>query len=251
MSYPSGHTANTVVWYGVLVLLLAALLPAAARLGERSGARLALRLAPPAIVAVVTTYLGFHWITDTVAGLLAGTHPAQRRLVIEELLAHHLSLRRQRIAAGRTSGHQRMAMIELADQHPTSASPIIGVNALASLRTYLRAAARRKIAAITPCRRKPATCTRVISPAISNTVLPTNGGTRSTAPGSAWTARVLTTMGRMNVSVMNPPCALVIAAAAITIHATAASSSTRKFATIQRAAISTAVSGCWKHHAAT
>ncbi len=30
--------------------------------------------------------------------LLAGKHPAQRRLVIEELLAHHLSLRRQRIA---------------------------------------------------------------------------------------------------------------------------------------------------------
>ena len=30
--------------------------------------------------------------------LLAGTHPAQRRLALEELLAHHLSLRRQRIA---------------------------------------------------------------------------------------------------------------------------------------------------------
>nr|WP_255681967.1 ATP-dependent DNA helicase RecG [Luteimonas sp. BDR2-5] len=30
--------------------------------------------------------------------LLAGTHPAQRRLVLEEMLAHHLSLRRQRIA---------------------------------------------------------------------------------------------------------------------------------------------------------
>ena len=30
--------------------------------------------------------------------LLAGQHPAQRRLAIEELLAHHLSLRRQRIA---------------------------------------------------------------------------------------------------------------------------------------------------------
>src|SRR5262245_60664492 len=28
LSYPSGHTANTVVWYGVLVLLLAALVPA-------------------------------------------------------------------------------------------------------------------------------------------------------------------------------------------------------------------------------
>ncbi len=33
-----------------------------------------------------------------VAKLVAGTHPAQQRLAIEELLAHHLSLRRQRIA---------------------------------------------------------------------------------------------------------------------------------------------------------
>jgi ATP-dependent DNA helicase RecG len=33
-----------------------------------------------------------------VSALLAGTHAAQRRLALEELLAHHLSLRRQRIA---------------------------------------------------------------------------------------------------------------------------------------------------------
>ena len=33
-----------------------------------------------------------------VAALLAGIHPAQRRLALEELLAHHLCLRRQRIA---------------------------------------------------------------------------------------------------------------------------------------------------------
>src|SRR5690606_17634755 len=33
-----------------------------------------------------------------VAALLAGTHPAQRRLALEELLAHHLSLRRHRVA---------------------------------------------------------------------------------------------------------------------------------------------------------
>ena len=33
-----------------------------------------------------------------VAALALGTHPAQRRLAIEELLAHHLSLRRQRLA---------------------------------------------------------------------------------------------------------------------------------------------------------
>ncbi|HEY4528955.1 MAG TPA: ATP-dependent DNA helicase RecG [Luteimonas sp.] len=33
-----------------------------------------------------------------VDALLAGTHPAQRRLAVDELLAHHLSMRRQRIA---------------------------------------------------------------------------------------------------------------------------------------------------------
>lgn len=38
--------------------------------------------------------------SDT-AALLAGTHPAQQRLAIEELLAHQLSLRRQRIALQR------------------------------------------------------------------------------------------------------------------------------------------------------
>ncbi|KQY55037.1 ATP-dependent DNA helicase RecG [Lysobacter sp. Root494] len=35
---------------------------------------------------------------EDVAALLAGRHPAQRRLALEELLAHHLSLRRQRLA---------------------------------------------------------------------------------------------------------------------------------------------------------
>ena len=68
MSYPSGHTANTIVWYGVLVLLLSVLAPTTVR----PAARLALRFGPPLIVAIVTTYLGFHWITDTVAGLVAG-----------------------------------------------------------------------------------------------------------------------------------------------------------------------------------
>ena len=36
-----------------------------------------------------------------IAALLAGSHPAQRRLAFEELLAHHLSLRRQRMALQR------------------------------------------------------------------------------------------------------------------------------------------------------
>ena len=40
-----------------------------------------------------------------VAALLAGTHPAQRRLALEEMLAHQLSLRRQRIALQRHGAH--------------------------------------------------------------------------------------------------------------------------------------------------
>ncbi|HST45410.1 MAG TPA: ATP-dependent DNA helicase RecG, partial [Luteimonas sp.] len=40
-----------------------------------------------------------------VAALQAGTHPAQRRLALEELLAHHLSLRRQRIALQSDAAH--------------------------------------------------------------------------------------------------------------------------------------------------
>jgi len=40
-----------------------------------------------------------------VAALSAGTHPAQRRLALEELLAHHLSLRRQRIALQQHGAH--------------------------------------------------------------------------------------------------------------------------------------------------
>jgi len=38
---------------------------------------------------------------EDLATLAAGTHPAQRRLALEELLAHHLSLRRQRLAQQR------------------------------------------------------------------------------------------------------------------------------------------------------
>ncbi|MEV4618346.1 phosphatase PAP2 family protein [Asanoa sp. NPDC049573] len=62
--YPSGHLVNTVVWYGVIALLLAPWLNRTATLW--------LRIAPPAIVFVTTIYLDFHWLTDSVAGLLLG-----------------------------------------------------------------------------------------------------------------------------------------------------------------------------------
>jgi membrane-associated phospholipid phosphatase len=64
VSYPSGHLVNAIVWYGVLALLLTPWLP------ER--ARLALRVVPPAVLCLTTVYLGYHWLTDTVAGLLLG-----------------------------------------------------------------------------------------------------------------------------------------------------------------------------------
>ncbi|MFY1618105.1 phosphatase PAP2 family protein [Micromonospora sp. WMMD736] len=68
LSYPSGHVANAIVWYGVIAVLLTAL--TAGRL-HPSVYRL-IRFAPPAILLVTTTYLNFHWLTDGVAALLVG-----------------------------------------------------------------------------------------------------------------------------------------------------------------------------------
>jgi membrane-associated phospholipid phosphatase/uncharacterized membrane protein YkvA (DUF1232 family) len=67
LSYPSGHTTNAVVWYFVLVLLLGALWPGLSR-----RVRLGLRIAPVVIVTATTVYLGFHWLTDDLAGILLG-----------------------------------------------------------------------------------------------------------------------------------------------------------------------------------
>lgn len=64
VSYPSGHLANALVWYGVLALLLSTWLPLRWR-------RL-IRIAPPIILAITTVYLGYHWLSDTVAGILLG-----------------------------------------------------------------------------------------------------------------------------------------------------------------------------------
>jgi len=74
MSYPSGHVANALVWYGVITVLAGALVTLSAR------ARLALRVLPPVIVFCTTTYLAFHWLTDSVAGVFLG-------LVLTRLMA--------------------------------------------------------------------------------------------------------------------------------------------------------------------
>jgi membrane-associated phospholipid phosphatase len=63
MSYPSGHVANAVLWYAAFALLLG-------ELNRR--ALLTLRVLPPVIVICTTTYLGWHWLTDSIAGLFIG-----------------------------------------------------------------------------------------------------------------------------------------------------------------------------------
>jgi membrane-associated phospholipid phosphatase len=60
--FPSGHTANAVVTWGVLALV--------ARGHRRLGALLAAGTAGS--VGLTTVYLGTHWLTDVVAGWCAG-----------------------------------------------------------------------------------------------------------------------------------------------------------------------------------
>jgi membrane-associated phospholipid phosphatase len=72
LSYPSGHVANALVWYAAIALLAAALLRSLDRPPLPPAAYAAIRAVPPAVVFCTTTFLSFHWITDSVAGLLLG-----------------------------------------------------------------------------------------------------------------------------------------------------------------------------------
>ncbi|WP_157240321.1 phosphatase PAP2 family protein [Catenuloplanes japonicus] len=66
-SYPSGHMVNTIVWYFTLYLL------ALWVFGERVRRwQTLIRVAPPIIVFWTTVYLNYHWLTDSIAGLLLG-----------------------------------------------------------------------------------------------------------------------------------------------------------------------------------
>jgi undecaprenyl-diphosphatase len=60
--FPSGHTANAVVTYGALAYL--------ARRWRRTGAVVAVLMAVS--VGLTTVYLGTHWISDVLAGWIAG-----------------------------------------------------------------------------------------------------------------------------------------------------------------------------------
>lgn len=84
------------------------------------------------------------------AALSAGTHPAQRRLALEELLAHHLSLRRQRIAL------QRQRAARLAD------GDALAKRLLASLPFALTGAQQRVFEQIRADLAKPAPMLRLV-----------------------------------------------------------------------------------------
>lgn len=70
--YPSGHVVNAVVWYGVMLLLVTALLRVDRRPVPSPALRLAVRVVPVVGVLGATTYLSFHWLTDALAGLALG-----------------------------------------------------------------------------------------------------------------------------------------------------------------------------------
>ncbi len=72
MSYPSGHVANAMAWYTAIAVLLSALLRSLDRPPLSNAASLAIRGLPPAVVFCTTMVVGFHWFTDSLAGLLIG-----------------------------------------------------------------------------------------------------------------------------------------------------------------------------------
>jgi len=83
--YPSGHAVNTIVWYGVILLLGTALLHAYRRAGPPPAVRYGFRIVPPVIVVLAQTYLSFHWLTDSLAGLALGL-AIDRTLCLSRLL---------------------------------------------------------------------------------------------------------------------------------------------------------------------
>ena len=67
-SFPSGHTMNSLVFYVALAIVLWSVL------GRRTGlASLAVAIALTLVIGVSRIYLGYHYLTDVVGGLLAGT----------------------------------------------------------------------------------------------------------------------------------------------------------------------------------
>lgn len=63
-AFPSGHAVNSILLFGLIVMLIGHVIPA--------WARWALLIAPPVIVFTSQVYLGQHWLSDEPAGFLLG-----------------------------------------------------------------------------------------------------------------------------------------------------------------------------------
>ena len=103
VSYPSGHAVNSIVWYAVLCAFLA----------PPPRLRALIRWAPPVILVGTNVYLGFHWITDMVAGLLLG-------LLIETALPQ--TERRQTVSPQTLSTSTPAALNAASSASPASSS---------------------------------------------------------------------------------------------------------------------------------
>jgi membrane-associated phospholipid phosphatase len=107
MAYPSGHVANSVVWWAVLALLLAPYLP--------RWMYWALRVAMPATVAVTMVYTDYHWLTDVAAAIPLG-------LVLSRLL-HRVPWYTLRLPARRRPFPRHPSTPTRPVVHPAAAVP--------------------------------------------------------------------------------------------------------------------------------
>jgi membrane-associated phospholipid phosphatase len=99
VGYPSGHVANALVWYGVIAFMVVIL----------TGRTIpAIRIVPPVVVFCTTTYLAFHWITDSVAGLFLG-------VVLTRLMAR---VPWETMPLPKLRGWERPLVPDPAPQHP-------------------------------------------------------------------------------------------------------------------------------------
>ncbi|BCJ45726.1 phosphatidic acid phosphatase [Actinoplanes ianthinogenes] len=64
-SFPSGHVANSVVWYGLILILL--------NHWASSQARRTILASAVSVTAVANVVSGHHWLSDSLGGMLAGS----------------------------------------------------------------------------------------------------------------------------------------------------------------------------------
>jgi len=82
-AFPSGHTTDGTVVYVLAALLLAATLRTAARRRVLVGAAVLLGL----VIGLTRVYLGYHWLTDVLAGWSLATAVVLTAFVVAQLVA--------------------------------------------------------------------------------------------------------------------------------------------------------------------